>query len=217
MTEGIIILGTGGTCVDILEIIEDIRKGSPLPPCIGFLDEPGAHLPASIEGLPVLGEPADARRFPEALFVNGTGSPNSYWYRDETTARTGVPAERFATLIHPSATVSHRARIGRGVVVFPGAVIHSNTVIADHVLILSNAIVNHDCHVDSHTIIAAGAQLTGGVHLEPSVYVGANATVLGGLRIGKSALVGAGAVVCHPVADRQVVTGAPARFLRSAC
>jgi UDP-2-acetamido-3-amino-2,3-dideoxy-glucuronate N-acetyltransferase len=45
--------------------------------------------------------------------------------------------------------------------------------------------------------------------------IGSNATILAGVTIGENAIVGAGSVVTRDVAPRTIVTGVPARFLRT--
>lgn len=45
--------------------------------------------------------------------------------------------------------------------------------------------------------------------------IGSNVTILAGVTIGENAIVGAGSVVTRDVAPRTIVTGVPARFLRT--
>ncbi|NLN62733.1 MAG: acetyltransferase [Myxococcales bacterium] len=214
MTAGILIIGTGGTCIDILEIAEDRHRAGLGPPCIGFV---AVHddAPKSLESLPVWREADVGSLDADALFVNGTGSPNTYAQRGDIPARLALSAKRFVTLVHPSAYVSSRAVLGRGVVIFPQAVVHARAVIGDHALVLSRALIGHDCRVGDHCIVAAGAQLTGRVAVGTTAYIGANATVLGDLSVGAQSLVGAGSVVTRDVTPRQVVAGVPARWRRN--
>ena len=88
----------------------------------GFLDD---ARPAGSRhmGREVLGPLRDSPRFEGCMFINSIGSDKTYRRRPEILASTGLTAERFATLVHPAASVSSRARLGHGVIVNPGVVL----------------------------------------------------------------------------------------------
>ena len=180
---------------------------------VGFLDDvrpPGTrHL-----GLEVLGPLHEAARFRDHAFVNTIGSDKSFRQRPQVIASTGLGRERFATLIHPAASVSARVRIGRGVVINPGVVVGGAAVIGDHVTICPGCIVGHETTIGDYSTLAPGAVVSGLVCMEPVCYVGARAVVRQKLRIGTRALVGMGAVVVREVAPGMIVVGNPARPLQ---
>lgn len=215
----VIILGTGGTCLDILEAMEAAnqfaRPGWPRYECRGFLDDDPALQHQQIAGRPVLGTLAQARRFEDCLFVNGIGSPHSFRQKAAILAKTGLPPERFVTVRHPWADVSPSAQLGPGCVLLAGAAVGAQAMLGSHVVLLQNAVVSHDCAVGEGCCLASGAVLAGGVRLGPFAYIGANAAVRGGLHIGSGSLVGMGSVVLTDVPPHVVVAGNPARQLRA--
>jgi sugar O-acyltransferase (sialic acid O-acetyltransferase NeuD family) len=83
----------------------------------------------------------------------------------------------FTPLIHPTAFVSKKAVLGKGVQALPNSVINSGAVIGDGAVINSGAVVEHDAHVGA------------GVHVAPK------AVVLGGAKIGDCAYIASGAVI----------------------
>lgn len=212
----IIILGTGGNCLDILDAVHMTNRvaGRVVYECAGFLDDNRALHGSRLFNAPVLGALADAARFSDCGFVNGIGSPANFWRKAEILQTTGLTVQRFETIIHPQASVSSLAVVGRGCVILAGAIVGARAVIGDHVILLQGAIVSHDCRLGDYTCVASGACLAGGVETAPLSYLGANASVRGGVKIGSRSLVGMGSVVLDNVAENQVVVGNPARVLR---
>jgi sugar O-acyltransferase (sialic acid O-acetyltransferase NeuD family) len=212
----LVILGTGGTCLDILDTVLDINDARPGTgfDCIGFLDDDQTLWGSSLRGVPVLGPLRAARDVRGCVFINGIGSPGNFWRKHEIVAATGIPTDRFTTVIHPSASVSRTARIGRGVVLFQHVSITSNVEIGDHVVVLPNSVVSHDDSIGDYTCIAGGVCISGNVRVGRSCYLGSGSAIISGIEIGSGSLVGIGSVVLHDVEPDSVVVGNPARLLR---
>jgi acetyltransferase EpsM len=212
----LIILGTGGNCLDIYDAALAINQaaGRTVYECLGLLDDNRDVHGKEFSGLRVLGGLADAVKFPDAVFVNGIGSPTSFWRKADILRGTGLPLERFETIVHPQASVSILATLGRGVAVLPGATIAACAEIGNHVIILQGAIISHHCRIGDYGCIASGACLSGNVDAAPFTYIGANSSVRNGIKIGTRALIGLGSVVVKDVLENTVVAGNPAKYLR---
>ncbi len=216
MRRKLVILGTAGSSVDILDLVEDMnaRSHDVHYECAGFLDDNAARQGTRIRGIAVLGPLSAARGLTDCLFVNGIGSPNNHYRKEAILANTGIAGDRFITLVHPSAVVSKTATIGRGTVVFPSVTIGSNAAIGSHVIILANSVINHDVSVGDYACIASGVCIAGGSAVGRAAYLGSNCSIIENTSIGSCSLVGMGSVVIDAVADNSVVVGNPARFLR---
>jgi len=210
----IVILGTGGNCIDILDTLNDINQIRPEYQCVGFLDDTQANWGKDLHGIKVLGPLDSAAKYNDCLFVNGIGSPGNFWKKDAIICKTGVPDNRFATIVHPTASVSKMATLGAGVVVFQNATITSNVRLGKHVIVLPNAVVSHDDVIGDYTCITGGVCISGGVTIGSSCYIGTNSAINGNIAIGDYCLVGMGSVVLKSVPENSVVVGAPARFIR---
>lgn len=114
-------------------------------------------------------------------------------------------------LIHPTAVVSHSARLGAGSQVLALANVAAEVVSGDACIINHRASVDHECILGHGAHIAPGAILCGCVTVGDNVLIGANAVILPRLTIGADAVVGAGAVVTRDVCPGSVVVGNPAR------
>jgi sugar O-acyltransferase (sialic acid O-acetyltransferase NeuD family) len=212
----IVILGTGGNCIDILDTINDVNRveGSERYRCVGFLDDERARWGKEIHGVKVLGPLACAAGLRDCSFVNGLGSSSNFWRKSQIIATTGVPLERFQTIVHPSAQVSRLSRLGPGTVVFQHVTITSNVQVGAHVIILPATVISHDDVIGDYTCIAGGACVSGCVEIGHSCYLGTNAAIRDRCTIGERCLVGMGSVVVASVPRNSVVAGNPARFLR---
>ena len=212
----IIILGTGGSSIDILDAIRDVNDaaGRDLYKCVGFLDDDESKHGQSVSGLTVLGPIASAAKHADARFINGISSPTWFWKRDHIIAAAGIPPERFETIVHPRASVSRAATVGRGVAILAGATVCAGAHVGDHVTILPACIVSHDCRIGDYTTMAGGACVSGSVRVGRCCYLGTRCAVREKLTIGDLCLVGMGSVVLSDVPENTVVVGNPARALR---
>ena len=215
MKRPLVILGTGGSAYDLLDIVEAINAVQPTWEPIGFLDDArpagSRHL-----GLEVLGTLRDAPRYAESSFVNVIGSDRSFRNLPEILASTGLALDRFATLVHPAASVSSHAQLGHGVMVNPGVVLGGGVSIGNHVMLCPGCIVGHESSVGDYAILAPGSIVSGLVRLDPGCYIGAGAVIRQKLRIGARSLIGMGAVVVNDVHLETTMIGNPARPLRRA-
>jgi sugar O-acyltransferase (sialic acid O-acetyltransferase NeuD family) len=215
-TKKVVILGTGGNSVDILDTIHDInaQTAREVYECLGFLDDNESLWGNLLHGVKILGPLAAAQELKGCYFVNGIGTPANFWKKESIITKTGVPHERFATIIHPSASVSTMASIGLGTVVFQNVTITSNVKIGNHVIILPNTVISHDDVIGDYTCITGGVCISGGVKVGKSCYLGTNSAIIGNIEIGNYCLIGMGSVVLESIPHNSMFAGNPARFLR---
>jgi sugar O-acyltransferase (sialic acid O-acetyltransferase NeuD family) len=181
--------------------------------CLGVLDDDEQRWGKDFAGLRVLGPLRLAAEFPEARFVHAIGSPRNFRNRLAIAEHLGLPPERFQTLVHPTAVVSPRCRLGHGVIVSSHVSLGGHSRIGDGATILANTVINHDSEIGDWSLVASGASIAGRVRVGLACYVGASAAVKEGVRIGTGALVGLGSVVIRDVPAGTVVVGNPAHQL----
>ncbi len=217
VTKKLIILGTGGDCVDILDTLRDINdaRRAAVYECLGFLDDNADKWGQMILGAPVLGSLDAAARYADCVFAFGIGSEFNFWQRHEILARTKIPLESFETIIHPTASISRTAQIGKGAVIFQHATVTTNVRLGDFVKVLPNTVLSHDVVVGAYTCVAGGVSVSGEAQVGASCYLGANCCIKSRVKIGDECLVGMGSVVLRDVEANTVVVGNPARVLRA--
>ena len=205
----IVILGTSGNALDILDIIDAL--GAPWK-VAGVLDD-GRDKGSEFGGLSILGNLAEAVALANFVFVNGIASERTHHRKLGIIARTGLDPARFVTLIHPLAAVSHRTAIGHGTCIGPGCAVSAQVKIGAHAWLGSHAVIGHECVLGAGVTVAPSATLAGGVTLGAQAYVGSGALLRPGITVGEGALIGMGAVVLNDVPAGVVVVGNPARPL----
>ena len=192
-----------------LEAIDCLGRAFAL---VAFIDDTPAKQGPGPLAIPVLGRDA-LGRWPDAKVLAVPGSATTYLGRRAAIESLHLPAERFATVVHPTARVSPLATLGRNVLVMAGAVITSNAVIGDHVCVLPNTVIHHDVTVGDWTLIGSNVTIAGGTAIGENCYIGSASSLMNGLRIGDRSLIGLGSNVIRSCAADSRLAGNPARSL----
>lgn len=120
---------------------------------------------------------------------------------------------KIVSLVHPGATVSRYASLGKGSVVMAGVVINVDVVTGQGVILNTGCSIDHDTILGDFVHISPGARLAGSVQIGDLSWIGMGASVRQLVHIGAKVTVGAGAAVVSHVLDGLTVVGVPARAL----
>jgi sugar O-acyltransferase (sialic acid O-acetyltransferase NeuD family) len=179
---------------------------------LGFVDDT-AEKQGTAFGYPVFSRAA-LTDFPDSQVLAVPGSPTSYTVRRNVIEALGVRDDRFARVLHPSASISALANVGFNFLAMAGVVVTSNATIGNHVCLLPNTVVHHDVVIGDWTLIGSGVCIAGSVQIGENCYIGSGTSIKNGIRIGARALVGLGSAVVKDVTAGAVVVGNPARVTR---
>lgn len=195
--------GNGLEAVDCLNNQFDI---------IGFIDDDSSKIGKEVFGIKVFDRNILEKNL-DAKVLALPGSPKSYLEREKIIQGLNVSKNRFATVIHPKASVSKLAKIGQNVLIMAGVVITSNSIIEDHVCILPNSIINHDTKVKKYTLIGSKVVIAGNTVVGENTYIGSGANIINGVSIGTQSLIGLGSNVISSVPNKSVFVGNPAKSI----
>jgi sugar O-acyltransferase (sialic acid O-acetyltransferase NeuD family) len=195
--------------------IRAINEVAPSWEVQGILDDDPVLHGTTVGGHRVLGPVEAFSIYPNARVVLCGAAPTDRMARKRAVATLGVPAERYATIVHPSAWIDATTEVGAGSIILPGCVATADVSIGAHCILMPNASFAHDDVLADHVVCGAAATLAGGVRVGESCYLGSGCRIRDGCWIGAWATVGMGAVVLHDVPVGQVWVGVPARYLRS--
>lgn len=208
----LLIVGAGGFGRETAAAVHRINGVRPQWDLLGFLDDEPALLGREFEGARVLGRVDDGiAAHPSARVVVCTGRPENYFNRCQIVRRLGLPPERYATIVHPDASIAPTVVIGQGSVVLAGSVATAQSWIGNHVAVMPIVAITHDDEIGDFATLASGVRLGGGVRVGRGAYVGAGALVRETLTVGAWSLVAMGAVVTRPIPRAELWAGVPAR------
>jgi UDP-perosamine 4-acetyltransferase len=205
----VLIIGAGGHGKVVLDILRAEGAANP----VGFIDADSALAGTTVAGLEVLGGPnllpKLRKKYAHAIVAIGDNrARRSYAIAAQSAGFELINA------IHPTASVSPSATIGRNVVIAAGAVVCTEAQIGDSVIINTSAVVDHECVIGAAAHICPGALLAGRVRIGEEAFVGLGAKIIQCLTVGEHATIGAGTVVIGDIPAHVTAVGVPARVVK---
>ncbi len=214
MTQDLVIVGAGGFARETAAAVAAINEQAPQWRLLGFLDDnPDLH-GTTRSGVPILGGTERLAELPDAQVLVCIVSPRAFTLRRDLAQRLGIPDERFATIIHPSAQIAPGCTIGPGSVLLANVVLTADASLGRHVFVMPQTVITHDDVIEDYVTLTSGVRVSSVVTIGTGTYVGSGALIREGVTIGPWSLVGMGSVVLGDVPAGQVWVGNPARYLR---
>lgn len=202
----LIIFPFNGNAIEAMDCIADQYE------LIAFADDTTEKQGVSEFGIPVASRNI-IEQYPEAQILAVPGSPASYKSRHQIIESLQLPQFRFATLIHPSASVAKYATVGFNCLIMAGAVLTNKSKIGNHVCILPNSIVHHDSTIGDYSLIGSSVVVAGYSNIGKNCYIGSGSSIMNGISIGDGSLVGMGSNVIRSCPDEMKIAGNPAKPL----
>ena len=206
----LLVVGAGGFARETVEAVRAINADYPTWNLLGLLDDNPDRWGKLVGGVPVIGPIEHVHREPWAQVVITTGRPDFYVSRPLIAARLGLPDKRYATIVHPAASVGTTCTIGVGSVLLAPVALTADVTGGRHVVVMPQVVLPHDARVDDFATLASGVRVGGACHIEEGAYIGAATALREGTTVGSRALVGMGSVVLRDVPPERKWLGTPA-------
>jgi sugar O-acyltransferase (sialic acid O-acetyltransferase NeuD family) len=116
-----------------------------------------------------------------------------------------------ANLIHPSARISRRASLGRGIYIGPFESLGPGAKVGDWVIVEGHGRFGVDAQVGEGAFLGAGVVLNGNCAVGTSSFLGTGTIVSNKVSIGADCIVGANSTVVRDLPDGTTAVGSPAR------
>jgi sugar O-acyltransferase (sialic acid O-acetyltransferase NeuD family) len=173
MKEKILLIGGGGHCASVIDVIEQENKYS----IAGIIDHKeligkkvlGYEVIASDDELPRL-----FNEYTKAFITVGQVYSNAI--RVKIFNHLKSIGYSLPSIISPYAYVSSYTNIGEGSIIMHHAVVNVNVKIGVNCIINSKALLEHDAIIEEHCHISTGTIINGGVCVKKNSFVGSNST-----------------------------------------
>ena len=207
MTKNRDLIIIGGNVRGQLAAVLEVSKSLGTFNVIGFIDkEVSSDIEYHGEIIPYLGssENLESINFPDCYFHIAVGDN---FARSLIMKRLINLNKNLATLVHPTAYISPRCKIGEGVFVGGGTTINGDSVIGDATIVEAGCVIEHNSKIGEAACISSGACVAARVTIEAMSFVGMDSSVLPDILIGHGALIGAGIVVSNDVPPNSQMSG----------
>ena len=111
----------------------------------------------------------------------------------------------FPVIISPIAHVSKHSSISEGTVIMHHALVNANVKIGKNCIINSKTLIEHDVIIGNNCHISTASVLNGGVVVEENSFLGSNSMVKENIQIGSDVVIGGGVSVMRSLIHNTIV------------
>lgn len=187
----IILIGAGGHCVSVIDVIEQENKYN----ILGILDSNNNK--DNVLGYPVLGgdELISTLINDNNYFLITVGQIKSFSVRQNIANNLKINKGKLAIVISPQAYVSKYSSIQDGSIIMNGAIVNAKSKIGKHCIINTKSNIEHGAVIGDFCHISTCAVVNGDSVIGKGTFVGSNATVSNGIIIKENSVISAGIFV----------------------
>lgn len=210
----IVVIGGKGAAVVIAEQIVSASKVDSNVEFLGFAFDDEAF-GTEINGFPILAKTYDVyekyKDDQDVKFIFSIYRSDILAERIALRDSYGIPIERWANFIHPSAFVADSVKMGYGNVILANSVVNSNVVMGDHNTIQSNVLIGHDNRIGSNNYFTGHCAIGSNNKIGSGCFFGLNTSLNNYIEIGDFVFCGMASNVIKSIEDNVMVYGNPAR------
>lgn len=178
--EKIILIGGGGHCHSVIDVIEQENKYT----ILGIVDIK-ENIGKTVLGYNIIGCDDDL----EQLFLQSQNAVIAVGHIQSNQTRVSLFNKlkeigyHLPVITSPLAYVSKHAKIEEGTVIMHHALINANATIGKNCIINTKALIEHDAIVENHCHISTGCIINGNVKVREHTFCGSNATSKEGITV----------------------------------
>lgn len=173
MKAEILLIGGGGHCKSVIDVIEQENKYA----IAGIIDKKEL-IGTNVLGYEIIGCDADLEnlfgRYKIAIVTVGQIKSNALRIKLFNQLKTIGYA--LPVIVSPTSYVSKHVNISEGTIVMHQAFINADATIGKNCIINTKALIEHDCEIEDNCHISTAAVLNGGTTVKEGTFFGSNAT-----------------------------------------
>lgn len=171
MKEKIVLIGGGGHCKSVIDVVEQENKYE----IIGVIDTK-ENIGKKVLGYQIIGCDDDLSEVFKICknAVVSVGHIKSNALRVSLFEKAKNIGFNMPTIISPLAYVSRYSKIGEGSVVFHHALVNSNAEVGKNCIINTKALIEHDSIIRDNCHISTASVINGGVVVKENTFFGSN-------------------------------------------
>lgn len=205
MAKNIILIGGGGHCKSVIEVVESVGYN-----ILGILDVP-EEVGNRVLSYNVIGTDDDIPRYADkAEFVITVGFIKTPAVRIRIYDKIKEAGGKLATLVASTAYVSKYADVGEGTVVMHHAMVNVGAQIGINCIINTFCNIEHDAVIGNQCHISTGTMVNGDCKVGDRVFIGSQSVMANGVSIEEDIIVGAGSFIRKSLKEKGVYSGNPA-------
>ncbi len=183
----IVLLGGGGHCVSVIDVIEQEAKYN----ILGILEPNDQE--NNVLGYPILGCDDLIPKLvnDDTFFIITVGQIKSYAIRKKIASVLEKENAKIAKVISPFAYVSKHSEIEEGTVVMHNAFVNAGTKIGKHCILNTKSNIEHGATIGDFCHISTCAVVNGDSIVKKGTFIGSNATISHSVVIEKDSVIGA--------------------------
>ena len=184
----VVIIGAGGFGQEVLDVFGACNHKSIKYDVLGFIVETEYYDPKSIvNDKPVLGDLNWLNNNKNEVFVVcAIASPQ---HRRRIIQQVKKKGCRFCNIIHPSAILTRRVKMGEGVIITAGCILTNQIQIGCHVHINLDCTIGHNAVLEDFVTLSPGVHLSGNVSVHTGCYVGTGVNIIEKKRLGEWSII----------------------------
>lgn len=169
MKKDLFLIGGGGHCVSVIDVIEQTEKFN----IQGILDVK-EKVGSKVLNYPVIGTDRELEKLKakDRYFLITLGQIQSADLRMMLFSNGTDIGLNWATVVSPLAYISKHAKIGEGTTVMHGVLVNAGAVVGRNCILNTKSLIEHEAQIHDHCHIATGAIVNGQCEVGAESFVG---------------------------------------------
>lgn len=208
MNPEIILIGGGGHCKSVIDVIECENKFK----IAGILDIPEKK-GTKVFGYSIIATDDEIETLVKkyTYFFITLGQLKNPKLRIKIYTKIKQFGGILPVIISPRAYVSKYSKIDEGTIIMHDAIVNANSYIGKNCIINTKSLIEHDTQIDDFCHISTNATINGNCKVEQECMIGSKSVLKQGVKITSETIIGSGAVVTKNITQAGIYVGTPAK------